>query len=84
MSERPVPNFTIDELRASLGIPAVHENDPDAKTATEWAELMGVPENTMRRKIKAAVRAGAWVSVGPQRRQRGNGAGFWAEGYKPA
>lgn len=84
MDDRPRPGFSANELRASLGLPAVIVNDPDAMTIKEIAERADISSSTAHRHVLRAIAAGTWVCVGSQRRLRSDGVPFWADGYKPA
>lgn len=82
MDDRPRPTFSANDLRASLGLPDVVVNDPDAMTIKELAEWADASENTIRRRLTIALKTGTWVSVGLQRRYRGNGARYDVEAFK--
>ena len=83
MDDRPRPAFSANELRASLGLPDVIVNDPDAMTIKEIAAATnGLSSSTVHRHVLQALARGTWVCVGPQRRLRIDGVRYWADGYK--
>lgn len=72
--ERPVPSFSIEQLKISLGI---EDPDPGGKTIPEWAKFLGIGREDCRARITSAVEAGTWVRCIVLRKNRRY------PGYKP-
>ena len=59
MTDKPLPSFTMQDLMAEL-----REQDPalepgDVMTTAEMAAVLGVSENTMRRRLRPLKEAGS-------------------------
>jgi hypothetical protein len=82
MTEKPTPDFTLNQLREILGVPEIVD-DPDALTVPEMAEELGVDRSQLYPRIREALEAGKLIEV-TVLRPNSLGHIFRRKGYKPA